>query len=277
MMKKNLYSNIPYTYLIEWTHLNIRYYGVRYAKNCHPDEFWENDGYKTSSNYVNEFIKIHGDPDVKQIRKTFVGEHRNDKALLWEKRVLTKLNAASRLDYLNKHNGTGRPSMADPSVRKTHKEKMNTPEVKKRCRDSSNTELKKKNWKNPEIRTKRIDGIKKSLSDPVVKKKQSDAITLAVNTPESKLKKRNSLIKAWENPEIRERIISSRNNPESKNKIIDSNVNHTIFTFIHVTGIIEVCTQYDLRTKYGLNSGNLASVVFGKRKSCKGWSISTST
>ena len=269
-------TNIPYTYLIGWSKLNIWYYGVRYAENCHPDEFWKDNGYKTSSGYVEEFVKLHGDPDIIEIRKVFTCDDRNNKSVLWERRVLTKLNAASHPNYLNKHNGNGQASMSDPDVRKAHKAKMNTPEVKQRCRESSNAEVKKKNWADPEIRNSRIAGIKKSLADPVIKKKQSDAITNAVNTPEAKLKKQNSLIESWKDPEIRNRRIVSLNKPETKEKMMGER-NTTVYSFTHTTGIIEVCSQYELRTKYNLNSGNLGSVVFGRKKSCGGWRLTTNT
>jgi hypothetical protein len=267
-------NNIPYTYLIGWSKLSIWYYGVRYAENCHPNELWKDNGYKTSSKYVDEFVKIHGDPDIIQIRKTFDGNDRTDKSVVWECRVLTKLNAASRSDYLNKHNGNGRASMADPAVRKAHKEKMNSPEVKQRCRNSSNTELQKKNWTDIKIRSSRITNMKKSLADPEIKKKQSDAIKKAVNTPDAKLKKHNNMVKSWKDPVVRERKIAALNKPETKEKMMGER-NTTIYSFIHTTGLVEVCSQYTLRTKYNLNSGNLASVVFGRKKSCSGWRLTT--
>jgi hypothetical protein len=91
------YQWTPYTYLIGWPELNMWYYGVRYAKNCHPADFW--NPYKTSSKQVKNFIKLHGDPPVKQIRKQFT----NTKiARLWENRVLKKLHVVNREDYLNK-------------------------------------------------------------------------------------------------------------------------------------------------------------------------------
>jgi hypothetical protein len=265
-------TNIPYTYLIGWSKLNIRYYGVRYAENCHPDEFWKDDGYKTSSGYVDKFVKIHGDPDIVEIRKIFSGDDRNNKAVIWECRVLTKINAANRPDYLNKHNGNGRASMADPTVRKAHKARMESDEVRQRCKDSSNNELKKKNWTVPSIRESRSAGIKKSLADPTIKKKQSDAITKAVNEPAAKLKKQSSLIKSWADPEVRKRRITSINTPETKEKMMGER-NTTVYSFTHTSGLVEVCSQYDLRTKYNLNSGNLGSIVFGRKKSCSGWRL----
>ena len=49
---------MSYTYLIGWTKYNIQYYGVRYAKGCHPDDLWKT--YFTSSKYVKEFREKNG-------------------------------------------------------------------------------------------------------------------------------------------------------------------------------------------------------------------------
>ena len=62
-------SCLPYTYLIGWKSLNLWYYGVRISKNCNPSDLWVT--YFTSSKYVAETVKTHGDPDVVQIRKIF--------------------------------------------------------------------------------------------------------------------------------------------------------------------------------------------------------------
>lgn len=92
-------QHIPYTYLIGWTKLNKWYYGVRYAKGCSPNDLWIK--YKTSSNYVKEFTKIHGDPDIIEIRKTF---NSVKKARLWEEKVLTRMDVIGKEQWLNKNN-----------------------------------------------------------------------------------------------------------------------------------------------------------------------------
>lgn len=86
----------PYTYLIEWSSTGMKYYGVRYAKNCNPKELWKS--YFTSSNYVKKYRIEHGDPDIISIRKTF---NNRDSAIEWEHKFLTKVNAGERKDFLN--------------------------------------------------------------------------------------------------------------------------------------------------------------------------------
>ena len=92
-------KHIPYTYLIGWTEEDKYYYGVRYARNCNPNDLWKT--YFTSSNYVKEFRKEKGEPDLVQIRKVF---NCPKKALNWESKFLKKINASKNEKFLNKSN-----------------------------------------------------------------------------------------------------------------------------------------------------------------------------
>lgn len=49
--------------------------------------------------------------------------------------------------------------------------------------------------------------------------------------------------------------------------------NPTVYTFMHVTGLIERCSMYQLREKYNLDQSNLRNVVSGRKKSHLGWSV----
>ena len=88
---------MPYTYLLGWSKLNKFYYGVRFAKNCHPDELCKT--YFSSSKYVKKIISENGLPNIIQIRKTFsdVNSARN-----WEHKVLKKLNVINDKKWINK-------------------------------------------------------------------------------------------------------------------------------------------------------------------------------
>ena len=125
----NIY-NKPYTYLIGWSHLNKFYYGVRYAKDCHPSDFWNK--YFTSSKYVAECREEHGEPDIVQIRKTF---DLREQAIDWETKVLTRMKVISREDFLNKNVGGMSYIMTDEQrankskfMSALHKGKKKTPE-----------------------------------------------------------------------------------------------------------------------------------------------------
>lgn len=96
----NIYS--PYTYLIGWSKLNKWYYGVRFAKNCSPNDLWKT--YFTSSKYVKKFKEENGDPDVISIRKVFKSAQ---EAINWEDRVIMKMKLYLRDDFLNMNRSKG--------------------------------------------------------------------------------------------------------------------------------------------------------------------------
>lgn len=86
----------PYTYLIGWSQYNKYYYGVRFAKDCHPNDLWNT--YFTSSKYVKKFREENGDPDIIQIRKTFI---KAKEAILWESKVLRRIKVVNNELWLN--------------------------------------------------------------------------------------------------------------------------------------------------------------------------------
>ncbi len=97
-MNKNDNRNC-YTYLIGWSNLDIWYYGVKYGKDAHPQNFWKT--YFSSSDIVAKFIKNNGQPNVIELRKIFG----NDpvKAVKWEATVLRRMNVPNNKKFLNGH------------------------------------------------------------------------------------------------------------------------------------------------------------------------------
>jgi hypothetical protein len=87
---------IPYTYHICWTKLDKHYYGVRYRKGCSPKDLWVS--YFTSSKVVKEYREKYGEPDIIEIRKTF---NTKNQAVLWEHKVLRRLNVLTNDNWLN--------------------------------------------------------------------------------------------------------------------------------------------------------------------------------
>ena len=148
----SIYNNIPYTYRIKWSSTGVSYYGVRYAKNCNPKEFWIT--YFTSSQYVADYVKQHGDPDIKEIRKTFNSITKITEAQEWEHRVLKRLKVIKRTDWLNKTDNKAFYS-TDPEVenkRKTNlKKALNTDETKELLRIAVTN-----SWTDSQIRERRI-------------------------------------------------------------------------------------------------------------------------
>lgn len=90
----------PYTYLIGWKSLNLYYYGSRYRNGCDPSDLWVS--YFTSSKAVAEMRETAGEPDTIEVRKVFSSKK---KALEHEHKVLRRIGAKSRPDFLNKTNG----------------------------------------------------------------------------------------------------------------------------------------------------------------------------
>ena len=91
----------PFTYLITFLPTGQRYYGVRTKKGCHPDQLWKS--YYTSSKLVRQLISEHGANAFSvEIRRVFDSK---EAAVLWEHRVLRRLNAAQNPQWLNKNNG----------------------------------------------------------------------------------------------------------------------------------------------------------------------------
>lgn len=91
-------DRIPYTYLIKHVPSGRVYYGCRYAKGCNPDELFEQ--YFTTQKYVHEMIKEYGADQFQiQIRKIFTSI---DKCRKWEHKVLKRIKAVYRDDFINK-------------------------------------------------------------------------------------------------------------------------------------------------------------------------------
>ena len=105
---QNIYQ--PYTYLIGWSQHNKWYYGVRYAKNCHPSDLWVT--YFTSSKIVKKQVKEYGAPDIIQIRKTF---SEAKQAVYYEQKVLRLLNVEKNKKFLNAKNSTTNTIITSPN------------------------------------------------------------------------------------------------------------------------------------------------------------------
>lgn len=85
----------------------------------------------------------------------------------------------------------------------------------------------------------------------------------------AKLGKPNTKLRGKEKSEEHKKNLSIA--MEGKNP----KMNHTNYSFIHESGIIETCTQVDLVKKYNLNAGAIYGLVhrIKNRKSHKGWKL----
>lgn len=77
----------PYVYLLKNKTTGLFYYGLRFGKNCHPDDFWVE--YFTSSKLVKDLINKHGKSDFEfEIRRKFESK---ESAINWEQKVIRRL------------------------------------------------------------------------------------------------------------------------------------------------------------------------------------------
>jgi hypothetical protein len=106
-------DRIPYTYLLHFRPSNQFYYGVRWAKGCHPDEFWTT--YFTSSSRIMLLRTLFGDEVFEfEIRRRFgsISDARQ-----WESKVLRRLHVVRKPDiWLNRTDNTA--ILNDPSKSK---------------------------------------------------------------------------------------------------------------------------------------------------------------
>jgi hypothetical protein len=122
----------PYTYLIGWKDLDKWYYGVRFARNCHPDDLWTK--YFTSSKVVQEYREKYGEPNVVEVRCVF---NTPSQARLWEEKVIRRITAVKSDRWLNK--GCGGVAFATPEKlseewKQRIRDGVNSPEVKAQMR-----------------------------------------------------------------------------------------------------------------------------------------------
>lgn len=169
----------PYTYYIRWSCHNTWYYGVRWAQNCNPEEFWKT--YFTSSKYVKQYRKKYGDPDIIQIRKIF---NNKIKAIEWEHKVLRRMRVETRMNSLNQ---TSNKCIYDKYNRGS--ESLKKYNVLESTRNKSRERLIHNNpMKNPEVVKKMLEtkskrdytesykNRKHGMLNPEVAKKHADSL-----------------------------------------------------------------------------------------------------
>ena len=137
-----IYPHTPYTYRIKWTKTGVNYYGVRYAKGCHPNDLWTT--YFTSSIHVQNYRTIHGEPDIVEIRKTFDGNNKVNAARLFETQILRRLKVLQRPDYLNQNVAGAIPPMVgannpmrNPKNKETFLQAVRSPEHREKQRQGT--------------------------------------------------------------------------------------------------------------------------------------------
>lgn len=187
---------IPFTYIIGWSKHKKFYYGSKYAQGCHPNDLWES--YFTSSVYVKEFRKEHGEPDIIRVHRTFTDKN---SCISFEFDYLTKIDAKNNPLFLNKSNSAKNMCKSEFTDKEKELERHRTTCLK--------------NWgvispsQVQEIKDKKIKtclenwGVEHSLQSPIVRNKGKQTCLEKYgfeshnSSPEIIEKKRESFLENW--------------------------------------------------------------------------------
>lgn len=261
----NIYSNTPYTYRISWSKTGMNYYGVRYGKGCHPTDLFVT--YFTSSDYVTDYIKEHGMPDIVEVRKIFTGKDRRRKATLHEGKVLKRMNVLFRDDYLNKNDGSLQMNWDDPELKERHRQGLVKAHSRPGVREA-NSKAQKIAQNKPEQKQKLSKASVAMWADEAFKSTMSQRRLELWKNSEYKAKQIAKRVEVMNRPE--ERAANSARNTGAGNGRYDS----TKYYFIHENGTEEICTRYELQTKYKFpsNSG-MSRMISRKIDSTYGWRL----
>lgn len=121
--------------------------------------------------------------------------------------------------------------------------------VTKNKKSVSSKKVQKEVQNRPEVKKKNSEGVQRAFSNPIMRQNHKDGCIKAQNTIERKNKRALQV---------------------GKNA---SRYDNTIYTFIHASGIFEICTRRDLLLKYNLRDSSLSSLISGDYKSTMGWSL----
>lgn len=95
----------PYFYIIEHLKTGKRYAGSRWQKGCHPNEFMQKNGYKTSSATVQNIIDQEGITSFAIIELVPMEDPYS-----YETKFLNENSCAVSEKWFNKHNNLGKPA-----------------------------------------------------------------------------------------------------------------------------------------------------------------------
>lgn len=172
---------IPYTYHLYHRPTGKHYYGVQYGKNAHPSNLWVS--YFTSSKKVKALIELFGkDSFDVEVRRTF---KTRAEAKTWEDKVIRRLNAAHRTDWLNMSDG-GKTFFHDGFTEES-RQKMSASQSKRRHSDETKARianaLRGKKW-SAEHRANNIAAKLGKTHTPEAKAKMSESRKNPIQTPD---------------------------------------------------------------------------------------------
>jgi hypothetical protein len=202
-----------------------------------------------------------GEPIRIEIRKVFDGYDKINKAIEWEQKVLRRIKAAYRVDYLNKRDLKG-INYSDPQVAMKRKHTNSNPQTKERRRAAAI-----KREADPIKKKNRID--KAFSREAILKRKQSFAKT--VNSPDFKEKRRQLSYEINRRPDV------IKANREKNSGLNNARALQDRFTFKNkVTGEVKILTCYEM-TQYirtqGIKYAHASSLLKNRIKTLGGWEL----
>jgi hypothetical protein len=301
----NIYNtHVPFVY--KWTEKSTGkwYIGSRTAKKCHPD-----DGYICSSDVVEPLIE--GNPDNWNREILAIGNVQEMRLL--ETELLRSLDAKRDPMSYNKHNGDDKFFGAPCARKKcTHCDKMidkrNHSTHEKTCSINPNridhvlkgrqkTDETRKKMHKPKSESHRVN-ISKSSNGKL--KSESHRANMGDQSIYTFIHSVHGIMKCTRY-EMREtydidqvslsRLIHGRQYSTNGWRLVRTDqlesapheygnkgkkhhsYDHAVYKFIHDSGVVEICTRYELKKKYDLGGSMLSMLAHGKRKSAYGWRL----
>lgn len=223
--------------------------------------------YFTSSEYVRDYVNEYGDPDIKEIRKTFASGD-SHAAMEWEHNVLKKINAVNRTDYLNKSYSKGIPPMFGdqnpmnlPGVRDKHKAAVSNTIAKEKKSVTS-----KEVWQRPGHRELQSEVRKKAWQESEQRQHEvSRQFSALWDNPDYRAAQVAKRKEKWQDPDYHHKMTLNR---QGKN---NGRYDSTLYVFEHTDGSTEISSRFDLINKYNLNKGSMCGVVKNHGTVHKGW------
>ena len=214
----------PYTYVIKNLTTGKRYYGCRYAKNCHPSEFWKT--YFTSSKIVKKLIKEAGKENwYVEIRHIF-SDINLCKA--WEEKALHRLGVPKNPMWYNQSIG-GKKFLLQGDALELHKKnapartlkRLSNPEAMKAFYDAQ-----KIRWEKPGAKEAHSRKIKECWEDNEWAEKVCQDRKDRASTPEERERRSKTSLEFWGRPEYREKHAASMEIVRSDPVWLEANREH---------------------------------------------------
>jgi hypothetical protein len=139
-------------------------------------------------------------------------------------------------------------------------------------------------WSDPQVKIKRGNAIKKALGTPEAKEKMSSQQTILKNDSDYKEKNKKMTTSSWKNPVVRKKRLDGLRLATSTTEFRqlmssvttgsnNSSFDHTLYNWVHDSGIRETLTRYDFIKKYNLSKVLVCRLIKRKAISHRGWKL----